>query len=94
MNARPAQPGPNWRERQIPPRHVLVWARVNGTWRPGRLITWFITPETRRGWQCQIEAEPDGDSRPWSGRYVYDPEVIRPRHSTKPPSPGGGETAT
>jgi hypothetical protein len=63
-NARPAQPGPSWRERRAPPRHAPVWVRIDGTWCRGRVTAWVSFPGSRIGWQCQIEAEPDGTGRP------------------------------
>lgn len=78
-DAQPAQPGPTWRERSRPPHHAAVWVRIRGIWRPGTITAWVAIPGTPGPWTCQIAAE-DGDSLPWSGRYIYDPRTIRPRN--------------
>ena len=77
LDAQPAPPGPNWREQSWPPRHAAVWFRLHGEWRRGTITAWVkIADEPRAPWTCQIRAEPD--TGPGSGRYVYDPQTIRP----------------
>jgi WD40 repeat protein len=77
--------GPARDDRAVPPRHTAVWTRVNGTWRKGRITAW-IPSHGKSGFDCQIEAEQPAGHPQWSGRYVYDPRAIRPRHGDRPPS--------
>jgi hypothetical protein len=76
-----AMQGQAWR---VPPRHAAVWVRIAGRWRRGRIVAW-VTDRGSGGWDCVIAADEPADSRSWQGRYVYDPQCIRPRHGDVPP---------
>jgi hypothetical protein len=54
--------------------------RIGGTWRKGLIATWVSTDT---GWEAVILADEPGP--PWSGRYVYNAETIRPRRGEDPP---------
>jgi hypothetical protein len=79
-----ARPGPDWQTRRVPPGHAPVWVRIAGEWRKGRITEWVTYVGSEREWEAVITAENPLDP-PWSGRYIYDPECIRPRHDDNTP---------
>ena len=85
-DARPGEAGPSWRERRVPPRHAPVWVHARGAWRKGRITNWIAPSQPGAGWECVIVAEPAPGDPPWQGRYIYDPQTIRPRHGGSPPA--------
>jgi WD40 repeat protein len=80
-----ARSGPASGDRTVPPHHTAVWIRINGTWCKGRITAW-IPSHGKSRFECQIQAEQPAEHPLWSGRYVYDPRAIRPRHSDHPPA--------
>ena len=84
VNAEPAPSSSMWGYRARRPEHAAVWIRIDGTWRKGRITAWFTANGTA-GKLCQIQAERSAERPRWSGRYVYDPRTIQPRHGDRPP---------
>lgn len=68
---------PSTRFPRIEPRQPLVWVRVAGRWREGRITKWVHDREHGH-WVIWTSYE---DRRPSSARawFVYDPRTVRPR---------------
>jgi hypothetical protein len=73
---------PSTRLPRIEPRAPLVWIRVEGEWREGRITKWVHDPA---GGRWLVWASYRGDPRSAYAWLLYDPETIRPRTGDLPP---------
>lgn len=82
-DAEPAQ-FPPARLPRIEPRSPLVWIRIGGAWRAGRITKWVKDGERWLVW-ASYQAERPYTSHAW---LLYDPEAIRPREEGGAPPSG------
>ena len=64
---------------RIEARHVLVWIRHAGEWRPGSVHCWFVHRDQWMAWMQHKPVDPDSPQAVW-GLYAYDGVSIRRRH--------------
>lgn len=73
---------------RLEPRDPLVWIRVGGAWRPGRIGKW-VHEQTRDVDRWLVWAFYQGERPAMDHAWlVYDEETIRPRRDGEP-APGG-----
>ena len=66
------------------PATLLSGCALYGEWREGRIIEW-VWQINRDGWEVVILTDGPPSGPPWQGRYLFDPQSIRPRHTDQPP---------
>lgn len=81
---RDAQPAefPSTSLPRIEPKAPLVWIRIDGRWREGRITKWVKDGERWLVW-TSYQADRPYAAHAW---LLYDPETIRPRDGDAPPA--------